>query len=131
MRPSFLGTSSMGAAQSLCVIFSKLPAFSKLSNSMSIMGFIENGTGRGLLNNGIVSGLTSSFAFISLIVSNSVEKTSLYLSRTGFTHDSFISAVVSPVVFQSKRICCSQSCPKRLGPSRSTTYSFNVFTCLL
>ena len=98
MHPSFLGTGTMGAAQSLCVTFSKIPAFSKRSNSMSIMGFIENGTGRGLLNNGVTPGLTSSFAFTSLIVPNSVEKTSLYLSRMGFTQDSFISAVVSPIV---------------------------------
>ena len=57
MRPSFLGTGKMGDAQSLCVTFSKILAF---SNSMSMMGFIENGTGRGLLNNDIASGLTSS-----------------------------------------------------------------------
>ena len=72
----------MGAAQSLLSTFLMMACCSSRSSSFPMASLIAKGTGRGLKNLGVESGLTWRVAFSGYIVPNSsLKRDSCFVSR--------------------------------------------------
>ena len=122
-RPSFLGTGTMSAAQSLWVTFWMIPVASRWSSSSSIASQMANGMDLALQNFGIVSGRTWSLAWYKCTVpSSSLNTFSCVLSSNCLRLVVAVSEHVTVLIaLQSSWRWSSKLRPKRLGPSPPTT----------